>query len=66
MIEFEGKILYLQQDAYIDGSHDDCCYRAQAMDDDENEYDVTWDIINIGADNEDEACDWSNYEVSNN
>lgn len=64
MIEFEGKTLYLQHQAYID-VNDDCeYYKAQAMDDDGVEYRVTWDIINTGSDNEDDACNWSNYEVS--
>lgn len=64
IITFAGKTLYLQQQAYMHDTTDDCYYRAQAIDDDGNEYFVNWEIIDPYADNEEDACDWNVYEVS--
>lgn len=39
------------------------CYEAMAMDSDDNEYKITWDITDALAEDESDACDWTDYRV---
>lgn len=44
-IEFEGKTYTLTQEPYINGTYDEePFYLANAIDDEENEYEVEWEI----------------------
>ena len=67
-VEYDGAILKLIQWPYIDT--DFTCspnvnyYRATAIDDNEDCYKIRWDIINADCEDESEACDWEEYEVT--
>ena len=55
------KKLYLSQQAYI--SDDGLTYEASAIDDDENNYKIYWDVTCQDADDESDACDWDDFRV---
>lgn len=60
-IDFEGKELILLQDPYLDTlipRWESGCYRADAIDLDENSYRIIWEIENADCDDESDACDW--------
>ncbi len=60
-INFEGKTYTLTQDAYIDGPAEGTpYYRAMAIDQEGNEYEVTWEVVENWEQIEDESemCDW--------
>lgn len=62
-VKFEGREYTLQQDAYIDGvAGDTPVYKAMALDDEGNEYEVTWEVVDHWEELEDESemCDWEN------
>jgi len=44
-VEFEGKKLYLIQQAYADQKYDYIVYRATAIDEDGNDYLVEWNTV---------------------
>lgn len=44
-VEFEGKKLYLIQQAYANQKYDYIVYRATAIDDEGNDYQVEWDTV---------------------
>ena len=52
--------LSLVQDAYI---INDTQYYAEGEDVEGCLYSITWDITNHDTENEDEACDWDNYQI---
>ena len=54
MFDFEGMELRTVQDPYIDGD----IYRAIAVDPEDNEYEVKWEITNPDTTDESESCDW--------
>lgn len=60
-----GVVVHLTQQAYLAGTHDAPRYQASAIDDDENEYVVTWmPYANyMEFDDESDCCDWDDYEV---
>ena len=58
-----GDIVYLlQQEAYLDGTHEEPLYRAFATDVHDDEYEVQWEPIEGFEDIEDahDHCDWDN------
>lgn len=59
----QDKVLTLTQQPYYDGLSDDIFYRAHAVDEDGNDYDIRWDIVNIDGDDESDACDWDCFSV---
>lgn len=64
-VEFEGKEYTLKQQAYIDGKADERpYYRAMAVDQEGNEHEVTWDVVDNWEEIEDESesCDWDEPE----
>ena len=62
-VEYEGKTLKLHQ-PYIDGPYEYATYRACADDEEGNQYEIIWDIINTDCENESEACDWEVFRVN--
>ncbi|MFU1797664.1 hypothetical protein ACM1RC_27620 [Paenibacillus azoreducens] len=58
IIQWEGKELRTTQDPYI--SDDGSQYIAHAVDDRDDEYIITWEVINYETMDESEACDWDN------
>lgn len=64
--EFEGNIIELTQEAYITGLKGKKHYEAHAIDINDNEYIVKWDILDCWKDKIDECddesnlCDWAN------
>jgi len=68
-ITFEGKILTLQQEPYINQlANCETAYYAHATDEQDNDYTVTWQLLKyddqVSVD-EDEMCDWDKYTVEN-
>ena len=65
--DFAGdeKLIYLTQQAYLDGTHENPCYRAHAKDADDNAYLITWDVLDGWQDQDDESecCDWDVFTV---
>jgi hypothetical protein len=60
-VKFEGKVITLTQDAYIDGPADERpIYKAHGVDEEGNEYIVTWDVVDGYEEitDESEMCDW--------
>jgi len=67
-ITYEGKILKLQQEPYINhNANCDTVYLAHATDDEDNDYTITWQLLKFDNDEwpeeEDEWCDWGKYTV---
>jgi hypothetical protein len=62
---FEGRLLYLQQDAYLDNdANGEAAYFASAIDEKEEfMYEIKWQIINEDCQDESDACDWDKYYV---
>lgn len=58
IIEFEGKELRTTQDPHI--SDDGETYKAHAVDVENNEYIITWEVTNAETTDESESCDWDN------
>jgi hypothetical protein len=54
IIERDGKELRTTQDPYIDRG----MYKAIAVDEDDKEYEVKWEITNHETTDESETCDW--------
>lgn len=54
-------LIKLTQKPYIDGTLDNPCYRALAVniDDPNHEFEVVWDIVDENCDDESNACDWN-------
>lgn len=59
-VTHNGKTITLTQDAYITSNGSRDYYRAHAVDANQNEYYILWDIIDADCDDESNACDWSN------
>ena len=59
-VTHNGKTFTLTQDAYITSNGSRDYYRAHAVDANQNEYYILWDIIDADCDDESNACDWSN------
>jgi hypothetical protein len=55
-VKYRGKELVLTQNPYICGTDAYSWYACHAVDNEEEEYIVTWDITNP-------ACDWEVYSV---
>ena len=55
-IEWEGKELRTTEDPYIKGG----TYRAHAVDEDNDEYEIEWIITNDETIDKAQACDWNN------
>lgn len=64
VVEYKGKTLSLTQYPYINYHNTKDYYISHAVDDEENEYMVYWNIINDNAEDESDCCDWENYEVA--
>lgn len=60
--KFKNLSLTTTQQPYIDGPVGDAYYCAHAIDGEENDYMIYWDILPGQKDAEDEsfACDWEN------
>ncbi|MGG3987467.1 hypothetical protein [Bacillus smithii] len=56
IFEWEGKELRTVQDPYV--SDDGDTYTAVAIDENNNEYQVYWEVINSDTTDESETCDW--------
>lgn len=62
IVEWEGKELRTTQDPYVSGDGE--TYTAHALDAANNEYRITWAVIDSETTDESEACDWDNpYSV---
>lgn len=63
----DGTVVHLTQQAYSVnyGTDGDVVYRAHGKDADGNEYMVTWQTYDNAdeIENEDEMCDWSEYDI---
>jgi len=69
-VKFEGKEITLTQDPYLDGTHEDPCYKAAGVDTEGNDVVVKWEIyehwlnedgsLNGELEDESDACDWDN------
>jgi hypothetical protein len=62
-VKYRGKELSLQQQPFLSHRLGKDIYKAWALDEDENEYEVIWDINNPEGEDESEACDWEEYSV---
>lgn len=66
-VRFEGKEYALTQNAYIDTDFslnwNPSIYTAHAIDEEENDYKVKWEIINHESNDESDACDWTDCTV---
>lgn len=56
IIEWEGKTLKTTQNPYVNDEGNQ--YLAHAIDENENEYIIAWEVINNETTDESEACDW--------
>lgn len=56
IFDWEGLELRTNQDPYADID----TYKAIALDQDDNEYNVEWEIIDHETTDESESCDWDN------
>ncbi len=64
-LDYKGKTLTLMQDAYLDGDCDgNGYYTAHAIDDDDNDYQIFWEIINHDCEDQSSACDWNDYSIN--
>ena len=59
-VTINSKTYTLTQDAYITGNGSRDYYRAHAVDADNNEYYIIWDIVDAESDDESNACEWEN------
>ncbi len=50
----------LQQEPYLDGTPDEPYFTALAIDENGNQYDIIWDIVNPESDDDGDRCDWDN------
>jgi hypothetical protein len=66
-VTYTGITVHLTQQAYSNnyGTDGDVRYYAKGVDDEGNEYMVTWETYdNAGEiENEDEMCDWDDYTI---
>lgn len=63
-VEYKGKVLWLQQEAYITALIGQSKYECIALaEDDDYEYEVSWDIVDFQCEDESDACDWEVYDV---
>lgn len=66
-IIYKDKILTLLQNPYIDmainNPWQNLIYRATAIDDHDNDYEIIWDVVNLDCEDESESCDWTNFKV---
>lgn len=71
-VEWEGKELVIMQAAHItrrlgadgNGYIIECdVYKAWAIDEDEKDYDIVWQIVNPDAEDESDCCNWDEFEV---
>lgn len=53
----------LTQQAYLQSNGNDNWYQAAGIDADDNDYLIKWEITNPDAEDESDACDWTQYEV---
>ncbi|MVP00371.1 hypothetical protein [Paenibacillus lutrae] len=58
VITWEGQVLKTTQDPYVSDEGD--TYIAPAVDQDNNEYVITWEVIDPETTDESSACDWDN------
>lgn len=58
IITWEGRTLKTTQNPYVSDDGDQ--YLAHAIDENENEFIVTWEVIDHETTDESEACDWNN------
>lgn len=58
VIEWDGKTLKTTQDPYI--SDDGEVYTAHAVDAEDNEYILAWEVIDPEITDESSICDWDN------
>jgi len=82
VVEFEGKQIFMKEDAFADGINDQPIYIAHAIDKEGNDYTITWEQYETDSENEcfvDEdgepmgswddganACNWDEYTVEKN
>jgi len=59
-VTHNNKTLTLTQDAYMTSNGSRDYYRAHAVDANNNEYYIIWDIVDADCDDESNACDWAN------
>jgi hypothetical protein len=61
----DGSLVYLTQQAYLDGTFENPVYRAAAEDAEGNEYNVFWTPVENYMELEDESdcCDWDDFSV---
>jgi hypothetical protein len=67
IVKYKGKELTITQNPYINtvitgGEYEDV-YMAHAIDDEENEYRVVWNIEDATCEDDSMACDWDKYSV---
>lgn len=64
-VQHNGKTLTLTQEACLALSGDlkTPVYLAHAMDDDDKEYTVKWQVKDVQCENEPDACAWSKYTI---
>lgn len=53
----------LTQQAYLQSDGNDDWYQAVGVDAEGNEYMIKWEIVCPDAEDESDACDWTQYEV---
>jgi len=70
MLEHEGIMIMMTQNPYIDKkNNEESAYYATAVDNDDNKYEVRWEITNtdyLNPENiveECEMCNWDNFTV---
>jgi hypothetical protein len=68
-VNYKGLDLKLMQEPYINdqmlsGVQRRCVYEALAIDDNDDEYMVTWNVINLDCEDESEACNWDKFTVT--
>lgn len=63
-IEVDGKIYGITQDPYCETNflsyYQEPIYVATAIDGDDDEYEIRWEIINKDCEDESDTCDWEN------
>lgn len=65
-VKHNDRIVHLTQQAYLAGTKDQPVYRANGVDDEGNDYRVTWTPYDnfMEFDDESDCCDWDKYTVS--
>lgn len=67
-IKYNGLELRLTQDPYIEdlmlsGMQRKVVYQAHAVDENDDEYIIIWNVIDLSCEDESEACDWDKFTV---